>query len=281
MGFAIALTRAGPIPAIFWFIIWSLPGALGMFAFGYGVGRLSSTTLPSLVFALLSGSNAATVGIIAAAAMQLSHLVIQDQVTRLIVIAAGSAGMCFSALWYFPMLITCGACTTIMWDLFGKQLTSQLKKRWDTRRGHAPEPEVEGGAEMVEMDTLTQRTENEVLHPSQTGSSAIFVPRVEHRLPLPSPIVVAAAPQQNAGKSIGFRTGAIIVVLFLIGFIVIVALRGALSAPPVLFKLFANMFLAGRTDGLYLAAVTKPFDRDHHIWRRPSCHPFVKRICRQ
>jgi hypothetical protein len=51
---------------------YSLPGALGMFLLSIGVGKIGET-LPNPVYALLSGLNASTVGIIALAAVQVSQ----------------------------------------------------------------------------------------------------------------------------------------------------------------------------------------------------------------
>ena len=48
---------------------FSLPGAIGMFALALGVERIGEV-LPDPVYALLSGLNASTVGIIAVAAVQ-------------------------------------------------------------------------------------------------------------------------------------------------------------------------------------------------------------------
>lgn len=67
--FCIALIHAGIIPAIFAFLIWSLPGAIGMYALSLGVQEMPEK-LPSIVYALLSGMNSSTVGIIALAAVQ-------------------------------------------------------------------------------------------------------------------------------------------------------------------------------------------------------------------
>lgn len=47
----------------------SLPGAIGMFGLALGVQQIGEV-LPSAVYALLSGMNAATVGIVALAAVQ-------------------------------------------------------------------------------------------------------------------------------------------------------------------------------------------------------------------
>lgn len=69
MVFYIALIHAGIVPAIFVFALWSLPGAVGMYVLSLGVQRMPER-LPPIVYALLSGLNASTVGIIALAAMK-------------------------------------------------------------------------------------------------------------------------------------------------------------------------------------------------------------------
>lgn len=67
--FCIALVHAGLMPAILAFTVWSLPGAVGMYALSLGVQKMPEK-LPPIVYALLSGMNASTVGIIALAAVQ-------------------------------------------------------------------------------------------------------------------------------------------------------------------------------------------------------------------
>jgi chromate transport protein ChrA len=69
MVFCIALIHAGVIPAIFVFLIWSLPGAIAMYGLSLGVQKMPDQ-LPPIVYALLSGLNASTVGIVALAAVQ-------------------------------------------------------------------------------------------------------------------------------------------------------------------------------------------------------------------
>jgi chromate transport protein ChrA len=63
--------HAGLVCAIFAFILWCLPGAIGMFLLSVGVAKIGET-LPGPVYGLLSGLNASTVGIIALAAVQVS-----------------------------------------------------------------------------------------------------------------------------------------------------------------------------------------------------------------
>lgn len=71
MVFCIALIHAGLAPAIFAFVLWSLPGAIGMYGLSLGVQKMPEK-LPPPAYALLSGLNASTVGIIALAAVQVS-----------------------------------------------------------------------------------------------------------------------------------------------------------------------------------------------------------------
>jgi chromate transport protein ChrA len=84
-----------------------------MFGLSLGVSSLGST-LPRAVYALLSDLNAATVGIIALAAVKLSNKAITDKITRTLVFLKGAAGMLYNALWYFPVLMfSCGVVAVV------------------------------------------------------------------------------------------------------------------------------------------------------------------------
>jgi hypothetical protein len=72
MLFSITLIHAGLASAVFAFLLWSLPGAIGMYALSLGVQKMPDR-LPPIVYALLSGMNASTVGIIALAAVQVRN----------------------------------------------------------------------------------------------------------------------------------------------------------------------------------------------------------------
>ena len=65
------MIRAGIMGAIFTFLLWSLPGAIGMYGLSIGVQQMPDR-LPPAVYALLSGLNASTVGVVAFAAVQVS-----------------------------------------------------------------------------------------------------------------------------------------------------------------------------------------------------------------
>jgi len=65
-----------------------------MLEIGLGV-RNVQTTLPSLIYALLSGLNSATVGLIALAGVRLSERAITGNMTRLLVCASACVAMLY------------------------------------------------------------------------------------------------------------------------------------------------------------------------------------------
>jgi chromate transport protein ChrA len=73
-------------------------------------------TLPAPVYALLSGLNRATVGIIALAAIQLSQKAITDKLTCVLVFLGGVVGMLYTALWFFLVLMLAAGIATVIWD---------------------------------------------------------------------------------------------------------------------------------------------------------------------
>lgn len=86
-----------------------------MYALSLGVQNMSET-LPKPVYSLLSGLNASTVGIVALAAVQLAEKAIRDKLSRVLVIFGACAGLCYNALWYFPVLMVIGGFLTSVWD---------------------------------------------------------------------------------------------------------------------------------------------------------------------
>src|SRR5271154_1574614 len=105
-----------------------------MYGLSLGVQRMNQI-LPSPVYALLSGLNASTVGIIALAAVQLAEKAIKDDITRILVIFC--AGVCYNALWFFPVLMVIGGLATFLWDGHLKPQIAKFKAR--RRRQSTPD----------------------------------------------------------------------------------------------------------------------------------------------
>ena len=86
-----------------------------MYGLSIGVSNIGES-LPRAVYALLSGLNAATVGIIVLAAVQLSEKAITDKMTRVLVFLGAAAGIMYNALWYFPLLMFLAGVSTVIYD---------------------------------------------------------------------------------------------------------------------------------------------------------------------
>ncbi|CEL07110.1 Putative Chromate ion transporter (Eurofung) [Aspergillus calidoustus] len=240
MLFCLVLLHAGFIPALLAFVLWCLPGAIGMYALSLGVQQIDET-LPAPVYALLSGLNASTVGIIALAAVQLAEKAIRDKISRILVIFGACAGLCYSALWYFPILMVAGGVATALWDGWVYQQILRVKIAWKNRnRQTEPEGDAPGsaGCERSSERNSGQGAGTEMLRMRKSGTEA-FPPNLND----------TQAEERDAHPAqdhvIRIRVGAAIFIFFFTSFIAILVSRAKISAPPLALDLFANMYLAG------------------------------------
>ncbi|KAH8812762.1 chromate ion transporter [Xylogone sp. PMI_703] len=250
MLFCIALIHSGFLPALFVFLLWSMPGAIGMYGLSLGVLRIGDT-LPDIVYALLSGLNAATVGIIALAAVQLSEKAIKDNLTRILVIFGGCAGLCYNALWYFPVLMVTGGITTTVWDLYLRQASRKIKTSFRRPRNNIqPEAEETGNQESIVLNPVQPTA---VIQKRTVTSRSVNNPEtVMGTMPTPQNGIEDHPVQRNVGGSmdtsshaIPIKLGVPIIVGFFLSFIVILVSRAVLHSPPLELDLFASMYLAG------------------------------------
>ncbi|KAK6523363.1 hypothetical protein TWF281_001343 [Arthrobotrys megalospora] len=248
MLFCLVLLHAGFIPAIFVFLTWSLPGAIGMYALSVGVQNISDV-LPGPVYPLLSGLNASTVGIIALAAVQLAEKAIIDKLTRILVIAGACAGLCYNALWYFPLLMVLGGLATAVWDGWLSQKVGKLKVKM-RRRKQEPNNDV-----ALESATTTQAV---VLEDRSSGNDVVqrrnIGTRSDYTSDADTPghqsddsLAARPSPPETNDKLhiIKGKVGVAIVILFFASFITILVVRGTLKVRLLALDLFANMYLAG------------------------------------
>jgi chromate transport protein ChrA len=252
-------------------VVWdSLPAALGMFGLAVGISNVGDT-LPRAVYALLSGLNAATVGIIALAAVQLAQKAITDKVTRLLVFMGAAAGMLYNALWYFPLLMLIAGIIAVIHDfrwLHGpvKWVVGLPMRARGSKKDRGPEVAAEQG-EQVELE-VTQQLERtaEPSLPSRPASTKSKTTRQrlpvntaadhpdsndsdDHHSPPSSPRTIPQTHNLQTHSStptpMTWKAGLALIVLFLASFIVVMVTRGTLHAPPLLYRLFSNMYLAG------------------------------------
>ncbi|GLB42917.1 putative chromate transporter [Lyophyllum shimeji] len=246
MLFNIAQIHAGLVPALFVFLIWSLPAGIAMYGFSLGVQRIGEH-LPSPAYALLSGLNAATVGIIALAAVQLARKAITDPLMRFLVAFGGCAGLCYTALWYFPVLLVFGGALTGVWDLWGRSWWQRWRNsRKERPRRRSREPEPEAGVETVDVPMEDLKTLEAVESPAIQRRQPTTTSHPTSAAQLsPSPVVAQPHQINISAHAIPIKHGIALLIFFLITFTILMSLRGALAHIPLLLALFNNMFLAG------------------------------------
>lgn len=183
LAFSIAVVTNGVLPGLLAFMLWSLPGAIGMVAVGVGISRIPDT-LPGPVLSLFTGLNAAAVGLIALAAFQLGGAAGTDRITIALVWLSASFGICYHAPWMYPVLIAVGGIVTLLWD-FRRQLWRAISRK----KGGAQADSADDSGE-VELDTFRSPSQTQVQQEiDQNSVRASSSEKHEHdeRNPYPSP----------------------------------------------------------------------------------------------
>ena len=248
MLYSINVIRSGFLAGLISLGLWTLPGAAGMYGLALGINQVSEV-LPPVVYSFLTGLNSGTVGVILLAAVQLSEKAITDKLTRLILSVAGAAGMLYTALWYFPVLMVAGGFTTLVYDL------KWLHPYWPWKKQQ--DPEAVPGQQMREMD-VTRNTSRMTIDARSNTASLRQVNRPPapmdraspNRQTPPEEVSTTAestriVPTDMHSQMISWKKGLYLLAAFLISFITLMILRGTLSAPPLALRLFTNMYLAG------------------------------------
>lgn len=219
-----------------------------MYVLSLGVSRIGDT-LPPPVYALLSGLNAAIVGIIALAAVRLADKAITDKLTRVLVFLGGVAGMLYTVLWYFPILMLGAGLATLVWDFEWMQSVFKLFWRARPRTRRVNEQHFEVGQISTTLENPPERSlhhrrntkiaQEEVALSSLEAGSTAAVERPEPTIdPELSERIVPMNIQLNV---ITWKTGISIITGFLLSFITSMVVRSLLKAPPRGVSLFANL----------------------------------------
>ena len=234
-----------------------------MYSLGLGISKVGSS-LPEPVYALLSGLNAATVGIIALAAVRLSERAITDKLTRFLVYLGGIMGILYTALWYYPAVMVGAGVTTLVWDLGYPQKVGRIFQR--------PKPKADEEKRITSEDleqsswfssTRTSQELDKPLPPPppaySTRGSAVsdFAFRRPRPVPLPpnhhSPaysrhndlIKKNPVPSTSEISSMSWPLGTAIIVFFFITFVLTITLHAIIRQTTQAFSLFSSLYLAG------------------------------------
>lgn len=203
----------------------------------------------------MSGLNAATVGIIALAAVQLSQKAITDKISRILVFFGATAGMLYNTLWYFPVLMVVGGLSTIIWDYrWIQNLVRKLRPARRTEQTQSGDVEaINGGSELTDAPPAESsgQTKNASSSPS-TGDTATAPQSVSNESRSNGKEVTARDEEQERivpdalkMRVFSWKFGATLIAAFFATFLVVMVLRGVLPNRPRGFSLFANLYLAG------------------------------------
>jgi hypothetical protein len=206
--------------------------------------------LPGPVYALISGLNAGTVGIIILAAVQLSQKAITDKLSRILVFLGGAAGMLYNALWYFPILMILGGVATIIWDYrWGHRVYRRVKiaVKAEKKGPEAHAQAIELGE--VVLATPLSRQETKPSNHSRRESSIHGTSAPQRSSDIPELAEVEemerVVPPGLQMRIFSWRFGISIITSFFGTFIAVMVLRATLKSRTRGFNLFANLYLAG------------------------------------
>ncbi|KAI1116402.1 chromate transporter-domain-containing protein [Nemania sp. NC0429] len=241
MLYCINLLCEGFLPAVLGFLLWSLPGAFGMFGLCVGVSNIGET-LPRAAYALLSGLNASIVGVIALAAVQLSQKAITDKLTRILVFLGASAGMLYNALWYFPILIVLAGIATVVFDsrLLHPLVRYVVRRVQRRRRTRETEEAIQMQAAAEPRPTTPPMTQDELLGASRQAERESTSPGSDRDERDEARVVPA-----DRQFKMSWKIGLLIISLFFASFIAVIVVRATIKHRPLFFSLFANLYLAG------------------------------------
>ena len=236
-----------------------------MYGLSVGVSHIGDT-LPSPVYNLISGLNAATVGIIALAAVRLAERSITDKITRLLVFLGGVMGMLYTALWYYPVIMVGAGLATFLWDrhwpqLLVKQISDIFIK---TRSKFVPKAlmakDIEKGSDTGcswPRHSWPPYDIDKPLPPpppaySLTDSYMSMYSRCTDYQPIPPPPTPAEHQEKGqkackAGQfsSMSWQLGISIIGAFLATFALTVAFHIISGRPSRSFSVFSSLYLAG------------------------------------
>jgi chromate transport protein ChrA len=239
-----------------------------MYGLSIGVSNIGNS-LPRPVYALLSGLNSATVGIIALAAVQLSKKAITDKVTRILVFFGAAAGLLYNALWYFPLLMLVASIVAIVHDyrwlhrpimgIVGFVRHPMRRQRRESAAGdHIELPIAQQVDDQVGAGNQAELAASTEEHRRRPGSTRSTTSANGNDLTSPVPVHGSPPPASNQDGeedlrvipvdyqlAISWKAGLVIILGFFASFVVVMVLRGVLPEKPLLYSLFANMYLAG------------------------------------
>ncbi|KAI4087469.1 MAG: hypothetical protein LQ344_006758 [Seirophora lacunosa] len=238
-------------------VFFCIPGAIGMYGLSVGIAQVGET-LPRPVYALLSGLNAATVGLIALAAVNLEGRAVTDSLTRILVFLGGVLGMLYTALWYYPAIMAAAGVTTMIWDLgWPHTILRPVIRRWARARSSRKSKASDVESCRDSWPAASAPDDQQTCSAPVALSKFAIMPRHSlHSSTSTAPATTSTtsedsseptpAPPSTFPTLLPLRLGSILLIFFLGSFLAIILLRTLLPPPlPRPLALFSSLYLAG------------------------------------
>ncbi|GAA5927554.1 uncharacterized protein JCM15063_005931 [Sporobolomyces koalae] len=259
LAFAISCLHDGTLCGIWSFVLLTAPGAILVTAAAFGVQRIPAT-LPNIVFSLFTGLNAATVGLVALAAYQLSNKVVTDQATRVLLLLSGAVASCYESQWLYPVLMVFGGLTTLLVDRFALYRAKRILNMANPRGTKtAITPAFEPTTEEIEMHlprpaapvaTKSDLSGVESIESSlalRRGHTRYPTPPLEQpdRQPIDSSMNEDETQEEETYFNVTIKQGLAIAATFFTLFVAMLAARGAVKRTYKELEFVTNLLLAG------------------------------------
>ncbi|RUS32192.1 hypothetical protein BC938DRAFT_476076 [Jimgerdemannia flammicorona] len=172
LAYSIALVRGGFLPALWGFLLWSMPGFIVMTSVGIGLSFVSSTT-PTWALRIEQGLAAAAVGLVALAAHRLATNVAYDRATKVLLLVSAGVAVCYDAPWLYPALMVFGGSASFAFDTIVERRQAAAKR--EEREGEAET--VVNGVELTEMEEEVGEEQAISEEPAQNSTATENQPR--------------------------------------------------------------------------------------------------------
>lgn len=177
---------------------------------------------------------------------KLATKAIIDPLSRILVIFGACAGLCYTALWYFPALVGIGGVVAVVWDLYLSRAIGKLRAKRQQRRINQQRAAEESNSnettsiplQNISSAQASSSRRSATVQVQPTKQLTTNAEAAEH--------IVEEIPESQAHTyTLSLWQSVSIFFLIFASFAATLAARGALSAPPLILDLFANMYLAG------------------------------------
>ncbi|ORY78580.1 chromate transporter-domain-containing protein [Protomyces lactucae-debilis] len=248
MVFSIASLRGGLFCGFVAFFLWSLPAAMAMLGLALGIRQINDI-LPEWVYHLLSGLNAAVVGLIAQAGYALAKKAATDTTTVIVLSLSAAIATLYSSQWLYPVLVVSGGLVSFISDN-AKAWSEPMRMRFGKTRQQAglqvEQPEIElESLQTPSTAQLRRRTARDVPDVALPSSKSLPPTTTAAVSQAESPLTEATNQPQSHMYLNSLRTGYITLAVFALILILTLSITSAVKNPARAILLFRNMLLGG------------------------------------